>query len=310
MPSTIVLSRRFVLDLRAALRLCRGGLRSMCAGFCGSVAAFVLGLRSALRLCRGALPLVCARPYDSVAALCPRFARGLAILLGRFASVHACCLSCDKQDGLRCVAFLFRRVEIAIRAFSRCWCGYLPWLVHFGFVRLFVAISTGLRRDVERGERGWRQGASGSLRNHIGSVSLSAGSTLGLNVEAALRSPQTAPKSQKWKPHCGLSGLSSGAGRAAKYALRGALPSVHACLFSFIRKKETACDRFRFYSAGSRSPFVRSRGVGVVICLGWFTSGLCVYLWRSRRGYGETWNAGNGAGGKALVGLCATTSAL
>ena len=36
----------------------------------------------------------------------------------RFVSVHACCLSFDKQDGLRDVAFLFRRVEIAIRAFS------------------------------------------------------------------------------------------------------------------------------------------------------------------------------------------------
>ena len=43
--------------------------------------------------------------------------------------------------------------------------------------------------------------------------------------------------------------------------------SVHACLFSFVRKKETACDILRSCSAGSRSPFARSRGVGVVICL-------------------------------------------
>ncbi len=28
------------------------------------------------------------------------------------------------------------------------------------------------------------------------------------------------------------------------------LSSVHACLFSFVRKKETACDALRFYSAG------------------------------------------------------------
>ena len=35
--------------------------------------------------------------------------------------------------------------------------------------------------------------------------------------------------------------------------------SVHACLFSFVRKKETACGILRSYSAGSRSPFVRSR---------------------------------------------------
>ena len=43
--------------------------------------------------------------------------------------------------------------------------------------------------------------------------------------------------------------------------------SVHACLFSFVRKKETACDALRFYSAGSRSPFARSRSVSMVICL-------------------------------------------
>ena len=47
----------------------------------------------------------------------------------------------------------------------------------------------------------------------------------------------------------------------------------------------TACGMLRFYSAGSRSPFVRSRSVGAVICLGWFTSGLDVFLWRSRRDY-------------------------
>ena len=50
-----------------------------------------------------------------------------------------------------------------------------------------------------------------------------------------------------------------------------------------IAPNRTACDILRFYSAGSRSPFVRSRSVGAVICLGWFTSGLAVSLWRSRR---------------------------
>ena len=35
----------------------------------------------------------------------------------------------------------------------------------------------------------------------------------------------------------------------------------------------TACGMLRFYSAGSRSPFVRSRDVGAVICLCGFTSG-------------------------------------
>ena len=63
-------------------------------------------------------------------------------------SAHACCLTLSaKQDGLRYLAFLFRRVEIAIRAFSRCRRGYLPLWVHFGFVRFFMAISTGLRPE-------------------------------------------------------------------------------------------------------------------------------------------------------------------
>ena len=52
----------------------------------------------------------------------PRFAFVLRLSIRFYWSIlpsfHACCLSFDKQDGLRDVAFLFRRVEIAIRAFS------------------------------------------------------------------------------------------------------------------------------------------------------------------------------------------------
>ena len=85
--------------------------------------------------------------------------------------------------------------------------------------------------------------------------------------------------------------------------------SVHACLFSFVRKKETACDALRSYSAGSRSPFARSRGVGAVICLCWFTSGLAVSLWRSRRGAGDVrdgergWRRGACASLRNRIGL-------
>ena len=76
---------------------------------------------------------------------CVRFTPAIRFYWDVLRSVHACCLPHSaKQDGLRNVAFLFRRVEIAIRAFSRRWCGHLPWRVHFGFVRLFVAIPTGL----------------------------------------------------------------------------------------------------------------------------------------------------------------------
>ena len=155
----------------------------------------------------------------------PSRASGVAVLLGRFAfgarsalrfcwgvlrSVHACCLPHgDKQDGLRYASFLFCRVEIAIRAFSMRRCGYLPLWVHFKLSRLFLAITTGCRG---RGERGWRRGRCTLLRGRIGFAAFSAGSTLGLNVEAALRPPQTAPKSRMWKRHCRLSGLSSRCG--------------------------------------------------------------------------------------------------
>ena len=39
----------------------------------------------------------------------------------------------------------------------------------------------------------------------------------------------------------------------------GVLRLVHACLFSFFRKKETACDMLRFYSARVGIAIVRSR---------------------------------------------------
>ena len=69
----------------------------------------------------------------------------------------------------------------------------------------------------------------------------------------------------------------------------------------------TACGMLRSYTAGSRSPFARSRDVGAVICLCGFTSGwpfVCGDL------DGATGDAGNGAGGAALVRFCAIALAL
>ena len=61
---------------------------------------------------------------------------------------HACCLPHSaKQDGLRYLAFLFRRVEIAIRAFSDRRCGYPALWVHFGLARFFMAIPTENERN-------------------------------------------------------------------------------------------------------------------------------------------------------------------
>ena len=82
---------------------------------------------------------------------------------------------------------------------------------------------------------------------------------------------------------------------------------VSRLLFAACAPNRTACGMLRFYSAGSRSPFVRSRGVGAVICLCGFTSGwpfVCGDL------DGATGDAGNGAGGAALVRFCAATLAL
>ena len=116
---------------------------------------------------------------------------------GDLPSVHACCLPHgDKQDGLRWLAFLFRRVEIAIRAFSMCRRGYLPWWVHFGFGRFFVAISTGVSgmRGTGNGD-----GGAGFMRLCVGELALRRFPP-GVRWGCA---PQTAPKSLR------LSGLSS-----------------------------------------------------------------------------------------------------
>ena len=96
--------------------------------------------------------------------------------------------------------------------------------------------------------------------------------------------------------------------------LLGCFASVHACCLPHSAKQD-GLRYLAFLFRGSRSPFVRSRGVGAVIFLGRFTSGLCVYLWRSRRGCrghggcGER-GTGDGTGCVAFVRLCAGTLAL
>ena len=75
--------------------------------------------------------------------------------------------------------------------------------------------------------------------------------------------------------------------------------SVHACCLPHSAKQD-GLRYLAFLFRGSRSPFVRSRGVGAVIFLGRFTSGLCAYLWRSRRGC-----RGHGGFGERGTGLAA-----
>ena len=80
--------------------------------------------------------------------------------------------------------------------------------------------------------------------------------------------------------------------------------------FFLCQEKRDGLRCLAFLFRRSRSPFVRSRSVGAVIGFGWFTSGLCVSLWRSRRVTGDAGLRGNGAGGAALVRFCAATLAL
>ena len=75
--------------------------------------------------------------------ICPRG----SIAAFAFGSRLSFFLCQEKRDGLRYVPFLFRRVEIAIRAFSDRRCGYPALWVHFGLARFFMAIPTENERN-------------------------------------------------------------------------------------------------------------------------------------------------------------------
>ena len=182
--------------------------------------SFALGLRPALRFCCRVLASVYVRA-GVTSRLCPRFAPGDTVLLKCFILGSRLLFDALRQTGrlaISCVSIPpgRDRHSCVLAALVR-----LSALA--GSLRVWPFIcgdpdgGTGDTRNEERGpeERGWRRGLCALLRKHIGLVMLSAGSTLGLNVEAALRPPQTAPKSQKWKRHCRLSGLSSRCGGVA-----------------------------------------------------------------------------------------------
>ena len=79
--------------------------------------------------------------------------------------------------------------------------------------------------------------------------------------------------------------------------------SVHACCLPHSAKQD-GLRYLAFLFRRSRSPFVRSRGVGAVIFLGGFTSGLGVCLWRSRRGCRGDGRCGGRGTGLAARPLC------
>ena len=133
----------------------------------------------------------CVRPVIAPAGAFVRaevWRRGAAVLLRRFAfgsrlpcvsvgrscvwfttAVRFCWSVCvrsrlslflrqEKRDGLRDVAFLFRRGSGSPLERSRMPCGYRTCSVHFGIERFFAAIPTELRED--GGTRGYGVGGA------------------------------------------------------------------------------------------------------------------------------------------------------
>ena len=170
------------VPIRRVLRFVRSMFRALCGDACV--------WRAEMRFCWGArwscgsIGVFCVRSRrscGSIEVFCVRSRRS-AVLSKCFAFNHACCLPHSaKQDGLRNVAFLFRRGSGSPVTRSRMSCGYRAWLVYSGIVCFLAAIPTG------DGERSRRRGFCALLRNHIGFEMLSAGRTLGQKVEAALR---------------------------------------------------------------------------------------------------------------------------
>ena len=123
------LSRRFAIGSWLALRFCRGVLPRPMAGLA------VLSRRFAS---------VHARLCVPVAALCHRLMAGLAVLSPRFAIGSR--LSFSSLRKKRRLAVCSVSVPPGRDRHSRvlqCRRGYLPWQVHFGFGRFFMAIPTG-----------------------------------------------------------------------------------------------------------------------------------------------------------------------
>ena len=87
-------------------------------------------------------------------------------------------------------------------------------------------------------------------------------------------------------------------------------------LFAACAPNRTACGMFRSCSAVGRDRHSCVLGCRAVIGLGWFTSGLYVSLWRSRRRTkemrkrAERRDAENGVGGEAEERFCVTALAL
>ena len=150
-PGVVVLAGRFALCSRLALRLCCCVLPSVHVRRCGSVGAFVLGSR---------LLFAAWRQTGRLAVSC------VPIPPGR-----------DRHSRVLDVSARLSALVGSLRAWTFL-CGDLDGVV-------------GDAGDEETELRGWRRGACTSLRGRIGSVSLSAGSTLGLRAPDCAKESST-----------------------------------------------------------------------------------------------------------------------
>ena len=122
----------------------------------------------------GSLGMSCTR-----SRLPLRFSRGVLCSIR-----PAVCRVSAKQDGLRYVAFLFRRGSGSPVARSRI----AGAVIRLGWFTLGLRVFCGDPDGSTRGRGGRRRrGVGALLRDHIGFAAFSAGSPLGRNVEAALR---------------------------------------------------------------------------------------------------------------------------
>ena len=170
----------------------------MCASPCGFVRGICARCAPDIAALLGWLRSICVSPCGSVAA----FGLGSRLLFDALRQTGRLAVSCVPIPPW---------VEIAGSAFSWCRCGYLPWRVHFGFVRFFMAFSTG-NRDVGNGVT--RGTGLAARRLCVFAQSHWPCNAFRREYVGAAR-PKPAPKSLR------LSGLSSGAGRVRKCVSRG-----------------------------------------------------------------------------------------
>ena len=154
-----------------------------------------MGARCAPAVCASLSALRVRLPCRDAELVCAAMRLCCRVL----SSVHACLFSFVRKKETACDALRFYsagrdRYSCVLAVLARL-SGLAGSLRVCAFLYGDPDGLPGTRGHGATRKRGWRRGLCASLRGRIGLASLSAGSTLGLKVEAALRPPQTAPKS-------------------------------------------------------------------------------------------------------------------